>query len=85
VALLVLHLRLPSCGQVSVQVISHSLTFISDKTRLLPRFAFSSALRSIGSQEGGNIESEAWGWSRLTYSSNRLNKRACSTIEADKD
>jgi hypothetical protein len=63
VALLVLHLRLPSRGQVSVQVISHSLTSISDKTRLLPRFSFSSALRSIGSGEGGNIESEAWGWS----------------------
>jgi hypothetical protein len=30
---------------------------------LLPWFALSSALRSIGSREGGNIESEAWGWS----------------------
>jgi hypothetical protein len=63
VALLVLHLRLPSRRQVSVQVISHSLTSISDKTRLLPQFALSSALRSIGSREGGNIESEAWGGS----------------------
>jgi hypothetical protein len=52
---------------------------------LLPRFALSSCLRYISSREGGNIESEAWGWSWLTYSSNRLNKRACSTIEADKD
>jgi hypothetical protein len=85
VDLLVSHLRLPLCGRVSVQVISHSLTSISDKTRLLPQFAFSSTLRSIGSQEGGNIESEAWGWSRLTYSSNRLNKRALSTIEVDRD
>jgi hypothetical protein len=63
VALLVLHLHLPSRGQVSVQVISHSLTSISGKTCLLLRFALSSALRSIGSREGGNIESEAWGWS----------------------
>jgi hypothetical protein len=58
VTLLVSHLRLPSRGQVSVQVISHSLTSISDNTRLLPRFTFSSALRSIGSREGGNMESE---------------------------
>jgi hypothetical protein len=61
VALLVSHLHLPLCGRISVQVISHSLTSISDNTHLLPRIAFSSALRSIGSREGGNIESEAWG------------------------
>jgi hypothetical protein len=59
--LLGLQLRLPSRGQVSVQVISHSLTSISGNTRLLARIASSSALRSIGSREGGNIESEAWG------------------------
>jgi hypothetical protein len=85
VALLVSHLRWLSCGRVSLQVISHSLTSISDNTRLLPQFTLSSSLRSIGSREGGNIESEAWGWSRLAYSSNKFNKRAYSTIEADKD
>jgi hypothetical protein len=30
---------------------------------LLPQFALSSCPRSIGSREGGNMESEAWGWS----------------------
>jgi hypothetical protein len=30
---------------------------------LLPHSALSSSLRSIGIREGGNIESEAWGWS----------------------
>jgi hypothetical protein len=60
VVLLASHLHLPSRERVSVQIISHPLTSISDNTRLLPRFAFSSALRSIGSREGGNMESEAW-------------------------
>jgi hypothetical protein len=60
VVLLVLQLRLPVRGQVSVQVISHSLTSISGNPLLLPRNASSSALRSIGSREGGNIESEDW-------------------------
>jgi hypothetical protein len=44
VALLVSHLRLLSRGRVSVQVISHSLTSISDNTHLLPRSALSSSL-----------------------------------------
>jgi hypothetical protein len=61
VALLVSHLHLPSRGRVSLQVISHSLTSTSDNTRLLPRYALSSSLRSIGSQDGGNMESEGWG------------------------
>jgi hypothetical protein len=60
VALPVSHLHLPSCGRVSLQVISHSLTSISDNTRLLPRLVLSSCLRSIGSWERGNMESEAW-------------------------
>jgi hypothetical protein len=63
VAFLVSHLRLPSRGRVSLQVISHSLTSILDNTHLLPRFALSSSLRSIGSREGGNMDSEAWGGS----------------------